>query len=527
MNNNLLIIFPSQLFEKKYIDKIFNYDNNNNFIIVIWEHEYFFTRYPYHKMKLVLHRSTMQKYYDDLSSKYKKYYIENISKNHNNQIIEIIKKHKINKISLFNPIEKDLINLINSKKLIKYENDIEYLLFPTPYFLITSNINTINDIDTKLTTTRHDLFYKIQRINYNIMIKKNNSKYIPVGNKWSFDTENREPFIKNQKEPSLLIFKTNKKYIKNAINYVNKNFKDHYGLCNEEDFIYPIDHDSSKKWLKYFIKTKLDNFGKYEDAISMNINFGYHSLLSPLNNIGLITSNDIINEVEKYDKNLASKEGFIRQVIGWREYCYYIYDKYDENLIKNKFYDKNNGKIPLKFWEGKTGIPIIDNIINKVNKYAYSHHIERLMCIGNFLLLIGIDEDEIYNWFQIMYVDSYDVFMVPNVYGMLCYGNITEKNHMMTKPYLCSSNYLKKMGKNNIQDDNTNEDYNDIFKKYKWDEIIDALYYTHINKYKDKFKNIYATALSVKRLASLENEQKNNYFNISKDYIKYLYSNKN
>ena len=112
INNILLIIFPSQLFQKKYINKIFNNDDNN--FIILWEHDYFFKEFLYHKMKLAFHRCTMKKYYDDLSSKYKKLYVENISNNHQKQIIEFIKNNKINQIVFFNPIEKELLNSINT-----------------------------------------------------------------------------------------------------------------------------------------------------------------------------------------------------------------------------------------------------------------------------------------------------------------------------------------------------------------------------------------------------------------------------
>lgn len=503
INNILLIIFPSQLFQKKYINKIFNNDDNN--FIILWEHDYFFKEFLYHKMKLAFHRCTMKKYYDDLSSKYKKLYVENISNNHQKQIIDFIKNNKINQIVFFNPIEKKLINLIENNKLINY--NIDYLLFPTPYFLNSTDFEKNNKIKEFLKTPRHDTFYKYQRTFYNILIKKTSNKITPIGDKWSFDTENRSPFEKSQSEPKLLKYTSSErnKYIKSAILYVNNNYKNHYGDCNEEDFIYPIDNQESIKWLKFFILNKLDNFGKYEDALSSEIKFGFHSLLSCINNIGLITSQDILKELENYKKNIASLEGFIRQVIGWREYCYYVYDFYYDKLTTSSIYNKNKNKIPEKFWKGETKIPIIDNIIKNVNKYAYSHHIERLMCIGNFLLLIGLHPDEIYIWFQTMYIDAYDVFMVPNVYGMLCYAKLDDKSYMMTRPYFSSSNYIIKMSNYKSSEIEINS------KKYKWDEIYDALYYNHINNHSEIFSKIYATAMAAKRWNSFDNSKKKSF----------------
>ncbi len=524
MNNCLIIIFPTQLFEIKYLNNLFNYniDKNTNKHIIVWEHDYFFKRYKYHKLKLAFHRASMQKYYDDLDKNYKKLYINNIDTNQENEIINFIKKNNINSIRFFNPIEKDLFNQIENKKIIKNISDIEHLIFPTPYFLNSSSFKINDNMQKELNgTIRHDSFYKKQRIMYNIMVKNKNNKYEPEGGKWSFDTENRKPYEKDHKDPGILNLKNKdrKQYIKEAIKYVNANYKNHYGTCEEEDFIYPIDHEESFKWLDNFIKDKLDNFGKYEDALSTKIKFGYHSMLSALNNVGLITTEDILDKVKNYKKNIASKEGFIRQVIGWREYSYFIYDKYNDVMISKIFYNKNKNKIPKKMWEGKTNMPFIDHIIKNLTKYAYSHHIERLMCLGVFLLFIGVSVEEIYTWFQTMFIDAYDVFMVPNVYGMLCYGFVDEKHHMMTKPYFSGSNYILKMSDYKLLEKEV--EINN--KKYKWDEIYDGLYYNYVNNYSDKLEKIYSSALAVKRWKTkMSEDEKKEHLKIANMYIKWI-----
>ena len=354
------------------------------------------------------------------------------------------------------------------------------------------------------------------------MISKSKDKIIPDGNSWSFDTENRSPFEKSQKEIELLNTDTgsNDKYIDFAIIYANTHYKEHYGLCEKSNFIYPISRTDALRWLDDFIKRKLSKFGKYEDAISSKIIFGYHSVLSPLTNIGLITPVDIIDKIKNNKLSISSKEGFIRQVIGWREYCYFVYDKYFEKLENNYFYKKSDKKIPLKIWNCKTQIPIIDNILSNVNKYAYSHHIERLMCIGNFMILIDIHPKEIYNWFQTMYIDAYDVFMVPNVYGMLLYGLVDDKNHMMTRPYFCSSNYLIKMSDYKSEDILIND------KLYKWNEIIDSLYYRLISNYSDEFGKIYSTASAVKRFNGFTTSKKKKLLDLANIYIEWIFNSK-
>ena len=506
MSNILLILFPSQLFDDKIINKIINYNTKSkNLHIILWEHPYFFTKYKYHKLKLAFHRVTMKKFYDDLNKKYKKNYIEY---NKKKDLDNYINKNSIDLIKFINPIEKELIKEIDNFKNVEY--------YPSPYFLLSCKSGTLEELNKNFNVIRHDSFYKNQRINFNIMVNKDNK---PIGNKWSFDIENRSPFEKNQTEPPILRFNSNNrdKYIEEGIEYVKKNFSNHYGELEKKEFIYPIDHSETLKWLDHFIKFKIAKFGKYEDAFSSNIRFGYHSLMSMLTNSGLITPIQILNKVKNLKINLESKEGFIRQLIGWREYCYFTYDLYSKNFENNPFYNLNNNKIPLKVWQGNTLFPPIDNILKNVKLNAYSHHIERLMGIGNYLILIGVSQKEIFLWFQTMYIDAYHVFMYPNVYGMLCYGKLNEKSKMMTRPYFCSSNYLKKMSNfksSEIIIDN---------KKYKWDDIFDSLYYNHINKYSDKLKSIYSSASSVNRWNKFDSKKKNEIFRLSKLYLNWIY----
>jgi deoxyribodipyrimidine photolyase-related protein len=519
-----LILFPSQLFDNIFISKVFNLASDPNHYIILWEHEHFFNSFPYHKLKLAFHRASMTYYYDQIKWKIKgKIYVESIDsiKNQQEKIKNFIHEKSIKELLFINPIENKLLLMVKNKKLIS-GLDIEYLLFPSPYFLNSSNFEKNSQILSELKTTRHDLFYKNQRIKYNIMIEKNNGKIIPEGKSWSFDTFNRSPFEKNQIEiKNLEINKGKEKtYIKKAIEYVEKNYKKNYGQCKEEYFIYPISRTDAIKWIDDFIKRKLSNFGKYEDAISDKIIFGYHSVLSPLLNVGIITTTDVLEKINKItNKNIIeSKEGFVRQIIGWREYCYFIYLNYSSSLTKNYFYSLSSRNIPKKFWDAQTKIPIIDNILENINKYAYSHHIERLMCVGNFLLLIGVKPEQIYFWFQTMYIDAYDVFMVPNVYGMLLYGFVNDHTHMMTKPYFCSSNYLMKMS--NYKTEQIELDG----EKYKWDEIIDALYYKLIKDYSKEFKKIYSTSSGVKRYEGFPEQKKKHMDNLSNLYINWLFS---
>uniref|UniRef100_A0A6C0H5G3 Cryptochrome/DNA photolyase FAD-binding domain-containing protein n=1 Tax=viral metagenome TaxID=1070528 RepID=A0A6C0H5G3_9ZZZZ len=483
----LLILYPTQLFEniKKDID-----------CIIIWEHPYFFERLSYHKIKLAYHRATIDEYFSELVISEKEW-IKIDEKNQKEIIKRLIIRWKITEIEMYDPIEKELgVELKN----ITYLN--------SPMFL-----------GHDMNFTNHNSFYKYQRIKYDLLVSESGK---PKEGVWSFDKENRESFGKIEKIKNEIIeFENNKreKCIKNAIKFVETNYPNNYGTCEYDDFFYPINHKESKEWFNNFLRNKLEYFGKYEDSLSLKIKIGYHSVLSPLLNIGLLTPEYIIKEIKKISGKykISSEEGFIRQIIGWREYCYVMYNYNDKKLRISTYITKNKNKIPQCFWEGKTGMIYIDNILQNIIKTGYCHHIERLMCVGCFMIYIGISSKEILKWFQTMFIDAYDVFMIPNVYGMLLYGEIGEKKHMMSRPYFCSSNYLLKMSDYRVI---KNNDIEIKGKNIKWTEIIDCLYYNHIDRYKLVFAKVYSTASAVKVWERKNEDDKKMIKKIAKEYIK-------
>ena len=177
------ILFPHQLFDEIYIKQILEREENKSKYIIMWEHDYFFKRYGYHKLKLVFHRATMQDYYDNYKKKYNLLYVSNSDKNHIKIINNFIKKNKINQVRFYDPIELELKEDINECTIIK-NKDVEHLIFDSPYFLNSSDQN--KEIIKNMKTVRHDVFYKTQRIKNKIMVNSNNE---PEGKKWSFDTE--------------------------------------------------------------------------------------------------------------------------------------------------------------------------------------------------------------------------------------------------------------------------------------------------------------------------------------------------
>lgn len=476
-----LIIFPHQLYNPKFIN-LKKYKN-----IIIIEEPRYFTDFAFHKLKLAYHRASMKKYYDTIKKLH-----NNVKYIEFNKITNIFYK-ELNEIYIYDPYDKKLINKLN--KLIKV-NIIENLQFlVNPHELI------------KQDKYRHDSFYKFMRIKYNILVDSNNK---PLYGQWSFDKKNRLKFPNNIKIPSLPKIKNNE-YINEAKEYVNKHFPNNYGLLDY--FIYPIDHKSSIIWLCNFLNKRLKLFGKYEDAVSTKHNFGFHSVLSPMMNIGLLRDIEVLEISNKYyNKNkskipIESYEGFIRQIIGWRQYIYYLYTLEGHNMVKSNILNHTN-KLNKKWWND-VGIAPINFLIDKIKKYAYVHHIERLMFLSNWLLLNQIDPTEVYRIFMEWTIDAYDWVMVPNIFGMGQYAS----DIMMTRIYFSSSNYILKMS--DFKNEKTILDTS-------WVKIWDAVYYNFIKNHKNKLASNYATAMQVKHYNNKTNSEKNEIELLANNYFKFL-----
>ncbi len=246
-------------------------------------------------------------------------------------------------------------------------------------------------------------------------------------------------------------------------------------------------------------------FGDYQDAILANENFLFHSILSPLLNIGLITPEEVVKKAiktsEKKEIPINSLEGFIRQIIGWREFIRGVYIVKGQKQRNSNFW-KSKRKLNQSFYNGRTNITPIDTVIKRITKYAYAHHIERLMILGNFMQLSEIDPNDVFRWFMEMFIDAYDWVMVPNVYGMSQYA---DGGLMSSKPYISSSNYIKKMSN---------------FKHDYWCEIWDALFWSFIYKHQKVLKKNPRMSLMVNQLKKKQKEDNLTFLKITKKFFK-------
>jgi deoxyribodipyrimidine photolyase-related protein len=345
------------------------------------------------------------------------------------------------------------------------KNKITLHVYDTPNFLNTPQ--KVDEYFSKKKTYFQTDFYTWQRKQRNILLEKDGK---PVGGKWTFDADNREKFPKKEKVPVLHLPIENK-YVIEAKQYVQQHFSKNYGDVKSPS-LFVVNFDDAETWLDDFLKNRFEKFGIYEDAIVAKEMVLHHSVLTPMLNIGLLQPQQIIDKalaaVKKYNIPLNSVEGFIRQIMGWREFIRIVYER-EGTVQRTKNYWGFTRKIPASFWTGETGIAPIDITIKKILETGYCHHIERLMVLGNFMQLCEFDPNEVHRWFMELFIDAYDWVMVPNVYGMTQFA---DGGLMTTKPYISGSNYLMKMS-----------DY----EKGDWQTIWDGLFWRFMHVHRSFF----------------------------------------
>ncbi len=451
--NTAALIYPHQLFVPQ--PAIAGADH-----VFMVEDPLFFTQYPFHQQKLVFHRASMKAYAAALSDTgLTVKYVEAKELSKSGDITKQLAKWKIKTVQVVDPCDDDLETaLVGQLKAAK----ITLTTLPDPHFL------TKREQITQYTAGKKKLFftdfYMQQRKRLNLLLEPGEK---PVGGQWSFDPDNRKKLPASVAVPKVTWPKSNE-FVLEAQDYVKQNFPKNFGTT--DNFTYPIDHQQARVWLKQFVRDRLALFGDYEDAISSKHEIVFHSVLTPMLNTGLISPQEIVDEVMKHaDKvPLNSLEGFIRQVVGWREFIRLVYLTHGRKQRTSNFW-KLTKPMPKAFYDGTTGIAPIDHVIKQVLRTGYCHHIERLMILGNFLVLCDVHPDAVYQWFMELFIDAYDWVMVPNSYGM---SQQADGGLMTTKPYISGSAYVLKMSD---------------FKKGPWCPIWDALYWRFIDQHTEFF----------------------------------------
>ncbi len=442
------LVYPHQLWEN-------NPAVSRSNLVVLVEDPLFFSQYNFHCQKLVLHRASMSEFAANCKRLGKEVLrIESHQIASSGDIGSILKKRQVEKVLAIDPTDSWLKTRV-SHGCASADIAIEWLedsAFLTPV-----------DVMQRWAEDRQHYhftdFYMQQRKRLGLLL---DAKGKPLGGKWTFDTENRKKLPKDIIVPKMAS-PVDRASVVEAKTYVAKRFPNAIGQL--QDFIYPVTYEDAKSWLHEFVEARLAQFGDYEDAISPSETFVFHGVLTPMLNIGLLTPQQIIEAVlEKCDEvSLNSLEGFLRQVIGWREFVRLVYIHAGSRQRTRNSWGLSR-TLPASFYDGTTGIVPFDRSIQRTLKHAYCHHIERLMVLGNFMLLCDIGPNSVYQWFMEMFIDSYDWVMVPNVYGM---SQHADGGLMTTKPYISGSSYILKMSN---------------YPKGPWSEIWDALYWRFVDR---------------------------------------------
>ncbi len=293
------------------------------------------------------------------------------------------------------------------------------------------------------TTLRMEFFYRTMRKQYKVLVEgKANDE--PVGGKWNFDADNRKSFGKAgpQNVPKTIDYKPDA-ITQDVIKLVNSHFTAHPGSL--DDFNWPVTREQAVVALKDFIDNRLPQFGPHEDAMWTNLDFGWHSLLSSSLNLKLINPLEVVLAAEaaynKHDLDLASVEGFIRQILGWREFMRGVYFLDMPELKTANHYGHSN-PLPKWYWTGDTHMNCMKQCVGQTLKNGYSHHIQRLMVTGMFGVTAEISPQQVCDWYLAVYVDAVEWVELPNTAGMALFAN---GGRFTSKPYVASGAYVKRM----------------------------------------------------------------------------------
>jgi len=454
------------------------------------------THFRYHKHKLMLFLSAMRSHADEISKQYHlEYYplsAQTLSLTYEDKLDQCLKAHpEIEQVRMY-AIEDKFFD----QKIRRFfrERNLALEIVDSLGFL-----NTYDDFGDYLQRSKKPFmqyFYIEQRKKLGLLLDDDGKA---VGGKWSFDDQNRKKLPKDIYVPPQPQSAWTE-HTQAVAELVNHHFAEHPGAT--DNFHWATTRRQALHRLQDFLKSRFQHFGPYEDAIDRERNFLFHSVLSPYMNLGLITPDEVLDQALEYavenDVHLPSVEGFVRQISGWREFMRGMYQHYD--LEGNHF---DHQRMLADCWyRGTTGVPPLDDSIRRVIQDGYTHHIERLMVLGNIMLLSQIHPDEVYRWFMEMFVDSSDWVMVPNVYGM---SQFADGGTFATKPYIGGANYISKMS-----------NYN---KKGAWADEIDGLYWRFIDKNRQLFGSNPRMSMMVSMFDKMKTDKKSRLMKAAENFI--------
>jgi deoxyribodipyrimidine photolyase-related protein len=470
---DLFIVLGSQLFPSSLLPK-------SSVIFMAEDHE-LCTYYRFHKHKIIFFLASMREYRDELTQaghtvSYNQ--LDDSKLSYEEKLTNTIKRVQPDRLVSWEIEDKFMETRI---VLLAKQLGLPLFIKATPLFLTTRA--EFKHYLTQIKKPFMKTFYERQRRRLEILVDADGA---PIGGKFSFDEDNRKSLPKSVLPPPLN-FPTPTKHVTAIQKLVEERFRDHPGSV--ENFWLPVTRAEAQRWLDRFFQYRFQDFGIYEDALSTEHDFIFHSVISPLLNIGLLLPERTILQTLKYaDENevpLNSTEGFIRQIIGWREFVRGIYQEFSQKQETTNFF-RHERKLNQLWYSGETGLAPVDHAIKKARTWGWNHHIERLMVLSNTMLLCEIHPHDVHQWFMEMYVDSSEWVMGPNVFGM---GQFSDGGIFATKPYICGSNYILKMGN---------------YKKGPWCEEMDALYWTFIDKHRVFYSKNPRMSIMAKSVARMD-----------------------
>ncbi len=439
------------------------------------------THFRYHQQKIVLFFGAMRAYTEELVSFGFAVHYEKLgtdSRTYDEAFSNFLKQQKVKNVFHYEIEDKFFEQRI---RVLLSQSGVQVHEWESPMFLTSRPLFQAYLKDVKKPFMKN--FYERQRQRLNVLMDERKK---PLGGQWSYDEDNRLALPPDHKTPALPSFRRTS-IEKEVIQLVSEQFAEHPGRADE--FWLPTGRKEARAWLDDFLLKRLHDFGPYEDALAPHSPFVYHSVLTPFLNLGLLTPAEILQKAlafaGKHDVPLNSLEGFVRQVMGWREFVRGIYQNFSERQDSSNFWNHKR-RLTSHWYEGNTGIEPLDDAIHKTLRYGYAHHIERLMVIGNLMLLLEIDPQEAHRWFMEMYLDSSDWVMGPNVYGMALFS---DGGIFATKPYICGSNYYRKMGP---------------YKKGDWQSGVDGLYWGFIARHRAFFTQNPRLGMMVRTLDKMD-----------------------
>ena len=396
------------------------------------------TYVKHHKKKIVLLLSAMRHFREELEAKgYKVVYIKLDDKENTGsfrgEVQRFLKGNKINRVVVAQPGEYRLL-----KDIQTWSDAFDIPVDITPDDRFLCDIEEFSKWAESRKSLRMEYFYRHMRQKHGILMDGDN----PVGGKWNYDTDNRKSPHENMKIPKPYTAQCDD-ITHDVMACVKNNFSDHFG--DLEPFHFAVTRKQALAVLNHFIEHSLDNFGDYQDAMIEGEPWVYHSHISFYLNCGLLKPLECIRKAEKAyfdgDVPLNAAEGFIRQIMGWREYIRGVYWLKMPQYANENFFNATRD-LPDFYWSADTKMNCLKQCVTETKKHAYAHHIQRLMVLGNFALLAGIAPSQVNEWFLIVYADAYEWVELPNVSGMILFA---DGGYLGSKPYAAGGSYIHKM----------------------------------------------------------------------------------